>query len=270
MKELYLRMKDSVQCYLELLGMNLKSSLAFVADVWIDIVLFAVHQVAGLIFIWVIFTRTKTIGGWSLYEMVFLIGIQTLSTAFYRTLFSGLGETGMLVIKGEMDQLLTKPRHPLLIMSTRKTNINGLGSVIMGAALLLISAEKLELKWTLLLFSKMIVLVLCSNIIMISLFLAQGVFSFWFVRFSFFMESIHKVTEYSKYPLKIFNPAIRSIFYAAIPIAFSVYVPASVLLGKDGFSSVWFYLPILVCAGVMILSIMFFNYGMKHYNGAGS
>ena len=79
--------------------------------------------------------------------------------------------------------------------------------------------------------------------------------------------------EFTNYPITIFPRGIQFVLTFILPFAFMNLYPTSVLLGKAipaGYPSVLPYLSLPVGMLVFALSIMLWNWGLKHYKSTGS
>jgi ABC-2 type transport system permease protein len=264
------RLHSGWRCFWTLASMTAKSQLVHVIDAWLRMLTFALEQVVGLCFLGVVFTKVHTVAGWNLGEIVFLYALMLLSMWIYRAIFQGVRDTSQFILYGVFDQMLTKPRHPLLLMSCRRSNINGFGDLITGIVLLVIASRMMDYHWTAAGIAQAVVFVICSNVITIALMIAQSALAFWILGLTAVHDVIMSLREFCFYPLTICDPVIRVIAYTVIPLAFAAYVPAATMLAKDGFSWPWMLGPPAVAAVSLLLALAIFNAGLKRYEGAGS
>lgn len=264
------RFASGLRCFLVLQGMNIKSQLAYALDTWIELVLFALHQLTGLAFLAVVFTKVHAVAGWSLAEMVFLYGLLILAMALYRLVFQGVRDTGFLILTGGLDQLLTKPRSPLLLLSCRRSQPSGLGDLITGMALVLLAAGRLDYEWTWARALQLAVFVVSSNAIMVAVMMAQAAACFWVVKFTALHELVMALRRFCYYPLTIYSLPVRVLLCTAVPLAFASYFPAAVLLAKDGLSPWWMLSPPAVAAASLLFAGGLFQLGLRSYESAGS
>ncbi len=264
------RFRSGTRCFVRLQAMQIKSTLSFAIDVWIEKALFVLSQLAGLMFLWVIFTRVRAVGGWSLEEIVFLYGMLMLSMALYRLVFQGVRDTGMLIMRGMLDQYLTKPRNLLLLISCNRSNYTGAMDLITGLALVIIAAGRMDYQWTLGRALQLTVFVLSGNTIMVAVMMAQAAICFWLVRFTVVHELIMSLRAFCYYPITIYGAFLRVLLSTLIPLGFCSYYPAAVLLAKDGISAWWALVPPLVAAACLTGAITLFRFGQRSYESTGS
>ena len=268
MKKVMADIRSYAGCFFNLQAINLKSSMSVPLDFWIGYIAFSLTQLSGIIFIWVIFSKVKGIAGWSLNEMVFLYGLQLLSMCIYRTIFQGIVDIPYLILNGRLDTILTKPRNTLFMIGCLRTNKTGIMDLVLGTTLVVLASVKMGYGWDVPRILQLAAFILSANLIIISIMLAQGSFAFWLTSFDAFHEIVMALREYTRYPVKIFHIFIRAILYAVIPVAFASYVPASILLAKDGFSPAFTLVPPLVGAAVFVLAAWLFKQGLKNYTSS--
>jgi ABC-2 type transport system permease protein len=242
--------------------------MAVPADWWVINVSFGLMQLAGLFFIWIIFDKVQSVAGWSLNEMVFLYGLQLLSTCIYRGIFQSVDDTPHLILRGLFDNILIMPRNILFMLSVRRSNRTGYVDLLMGLTLIIAASIKMAYQWDALKILQLVVFILSANLIMTAVLMAQGALAFWITNFDAFHEVVMAVREYTRYPVKIFGIGIRIILYTVIPLAFASYIPASVLLAKEGFSIVYTIAPVLVGIIAYLLSVFIVKQGLKNYTSS--
>ena len=77
--------------------------------------------------------------------------------------------------------------------------------------------------------------------------------------------------NYGRYPVNIYNKAIRFLLTWILPFAFVGVIPASYFLerNEEGLSTLALLTPVM---GIIVLSLglILWNRGVKRYSGAGS
>src|SRR5258708_5035877 len=96
-----------------------------------------------LTFVSVIYSQTNSVGTWTQWQMVMLIGasnfIQQVFQAFFLTNCTGLSE---LVRTGKMDFLLALPINTRFLVSLRVVDLGGFINAAFGLAVLVYAAHK--------------------------------------------------------------------------------------------------------------------------------
>ena len=108
-----------------------------------------------------------------------------------------------------------------------------------------------------------------ATMIYTSLKIMTSAIAFWTKASGHITHMLYAVNGFSKYPVTIYNKAIRTIITYVIPFAFTAYYPASYFLtGENGL----FCVGGTVIAGSVLFAVALFvwNRGLKAYESAGS
>jgi ABC-2 type transport system permease protein len=263
-------LRSTLRCYIKLQITNIQGDWSHTKSAWLEHGIFFMDRLLGLFALYFIFQKARSIGDWNIAEITFLYGMWLLAPAFYRLLFQGVAETHSLVNHGTMDLILTKPRSPLFLIFSRKSNTTGIFDIAAGVTLIIYAGVKAHLAWG---FATILILayfIICANLITVAIMMSQATFAFWLNRFTVIYDIIMSIRELGRYPLTIYHSAIRVFLSVAVPIAFCSYVPASILLKKDGFSEAWIIAPLIVAIISLYLSVKLFEAGLKRYQGTGN
>src|SRR3974390_3301208 len=99
-----------------------------------------------LCFVSVIFSQTESVGSWTRWQMVLLVGasnfIQQLYQAFFLTNCTNLSE---LVRTGRMDFLLLLPVNTRFLVSLRVVDLGAFVNALFGLCVMIFAAVKLNL-----------------------------------------------------------------------------------------------------------------------------
>lgn len=226
--------------------------------------------------IYIMVSGFHMLGGWNGSEMMMLYGLATMSYAigasFFFNFSSGLAGR---IRSGEFDASLTKPIPPFLHeVFSAGYNVGYVSHftvslLIMAAALCSLSYVP-DVKSILFL----ILAIVGASLIQAAALIAASTMSFFSVGSNPIAEFLlWDVKEFTNYPVTIFPKGIQFVLTFILPFAFMNFYPASVLLGKDipeGYPAILPYLSPLVGMFVFALSILLWNWGLKHYKSTGS
>src|ERR1051326_2417087 len=100
----------------------------------------------NLLLITVIYDHTKSIAGWSKYEMMLLVGTSMLIQRFLMGFFwSSIFEMGRNVRTGNFDFFLAQPGNVLFMATTRKLDPDGLLNSVIAGGVVIYSVHQLGL-----------------------------------------------------------------------------------------------------------------------------
>jgi ABC-2 type transport system permease protein len=216
--------------------------------------------------------RFNDVQGWGIYEVGMLYGISSAAFSLYRMFAPEIHEFERYVIQGEFDQLLLRPVSPLVLLLTRNLELGRLGGVAQGVAILAVSLFGLDGQgmqtWLIMLY---LPVALATGVaIFFSISLCTATVAFW----SGQVKELQTFTLYApqnaaSYPVSLYPGWLKVLFYSVLPVAFINYLPMVYLLAKGG---EWFHLllPPLVAAVFLLVSLRFWNAGIRHYHSTGS
>ena len=126
---------------------ELKRMMEYKGDFIVGIVGFLLGQFFNMLFIWIIFSQIPNLAGWTLQQVVFIYGFSLIPKGLDHLLFDNLWAVGhWLVRKGDFDRYLTRPINTLFHVMVEKLQIDALGELIMGIALICITLPSVAIE----------------------------------------------------------------------------------------------------------------------------
>src|ERR1700743_424634 len=186
-----------------------------------------------LSFITVVYSQTNTVGTWTKWQMVMLVGasnfIQQIYQAFFLTNCTNLSE---LIRTGKMDFLLALPVNTRFIVSTRQVDLGSFVNAAFGLCVLIFAAHKAEVHPTFVQICGFAVLCVVGIMIHYSLMFILAAISFWTVRAQGIVWGYYNLFNIARLPDEAFQGVFKAIFTFAIPMLLVSNVPARVLADK--------------------------------------
>ena len=216
----------------------------------------------------VIYANVPTLAGWTKHQVYFFLGIFFASDALFTTLMQrNFFNFSDLVVKGDLDILLTKPVHPLFLALSRWINLTALFNFFMGIAIAAHYAEKAGFAggwhWGLAIFWLGI-----GFLSAILLRFAFAVFIFWTDRNWALVRLYYQFFSFATKPDAIYPKMIRYVILTALPFAFIGSVPARALL--YGLQP-WEYAALaVVLTSFFFADRMLWRKGLRRYQSASS
>lgn len=227
------------------------------------------RQIFSILFIWVIFSITPSINGWSFYEVTFLYGLMSLSIGLSQIFFDNFWSFSVHYISnGQFDILLLRPMNSLFQIIAEKIEQEGIGELIIGIFIFTTSIHHLSMDFGLKEFLFAVLFSVSGALIISSVVCITCVMNFWFIRGTVFMWAVHSCLEMVKFPVSIFNRIIKIILTLVIPYAFVSFYPANHFIDK-GYTQFSLLSP-LVAVLFCILAGFAWNIGVRHYSSTGS
>jgi ABC-2 type transport system permease protein len=265
-----------LKTYRQLIGIQIRAQLQYRVAFWSEIMATVITTATFFIAIVLVFQQFGHLAGWTLGEVAFLWGTAELAFGTMDMIFSGFdpGHFGQQVRRGTFDQLLLRPLNITLQVLGSQFVIRRLGRIIQGAIIFGIALTLVDINWT---PGKIIYLpVVWLSLICFfgGLFIIGATITFWTV------ESIEVIniftyggTEMMSYPMHIYPAGLRRFFTFIIPAAFLNYYPALYFLEKpDPFNLPPFasFLAPVAGFGTLALALLFWRFGIKHYQSTGT
>jgi ABC-2 type transport system permease protein len=221
--------------YWKLIGAQIKSqtqkrsAFAFIVFGQLVVPLFSLAGVAML------FDRFGSIGGWTRAEALLCFGVTHMAFAIAVCFARGFDVFSSMVLSGEFDRILVRPRGTVLQVLGQRFDLSRVGRLALGSGVLAWAMAGSPVRWDI------------SRIITVAAMLASGSFIFSGIMMlgaalSFRtiqgLEVVNIFTdggrETSQYPLSIYPQALKNVFTFIIPFACFNYMPLLWILGKPG------------------------------------
>ena len=223
----------------------------------------------GLVVLWLVYSYTAALNGWSESELLALLGIQILMGGLIRALV----QPNMLrlmdeVRDGKLDYALTKPVDAQVLVSVRQVEVWQAVDIISGAVVLVVALTRLGGNLgpaNLVAFA----LSLALGAVMIYCFwLVITTVSFWVVRMDHVNELWEGVFQTGRFPVGIYPGWLRFSVTFLVPIAFAVTVPAEAVTSRLDWQT--FVLAAVFAIVFFAFTRWFWRFGLRNYTGASA
>jgi ABC-2 type transport system permease protein len=162
-----------------------------------------------------------------------------------------------------------RPIHSLFQILLENMTLESLSGAISGAAVMIYSGMRIGIgfRW----FDLVVLLVLIAGSIGVygGIYVILASIGFWTDSKTGILPLIYNFSSYGRYPVNIYNRAIRVLLTWILPFAFVGVYPALYFLHKPGWFA-WTILTPLMGLVMLTVGIMVWNAGVKRYRGAGS
>ncbi|MBS2967985.1 ABC-2 family transporter protein [Metabacillus sp. KIGAM252] len=258
-----------VSMFIQYAGQYMKTRLQYRADVLVEIFSDFLFQAVNLIFILVVFGHTQSLSGWNQNEIIFIYGFFLIPFAIFGAFFNIWDFNERYIVKGEMDRILTRPIHSLFQITLERMELESLFGAVTGFAVMMYAGSQLDLPFywhdplVFILFTVGGVLVYAGIFIMIAS------ISFYSDSRTSIMPMMYNIGNYGRYPVDIYNKAIRFVLTWILPFAFVGMYPAAYFLRKEEWYTYAFLTPVVGVA-FFLIAVFVWNQGVKQYRGAGN
>lgn len=259
--------------HLRILGVLLKLSLqddaAYRGEFWMRLASTFYSLVTIAVGLWIFFSNTDQIAGWSLDEVIVLIGTYHAVAGVIRTLFApNFQRIVEEVREGTLDFLLTKPASSQFLASFRRIYLAASLESLMGLAVVAFGISRLQgISGVYAAFAFPFALA-CGLVILYSFWLFLITFVFWFVRIENVTQIFWALFEAGRYPLDIYPGWLRLILTYLVPVAVITTFPAEGIAGRLTPTTLLLF---ALMAGVALFAASrFWRFGVRHYTSASS
>ncbi len=220
-----------------------------------------------------VFTKTKTIAGWTENEYLFFVGSFFALNGLLETLFlENCNEFAELVRTGDLDFLLLKPVDEQFLISCRRIDWAVAVNVLMGVVVMVLALIRMHWQFDPVRLLAFATTFTCGLAIAYSFMMILTATSVWLVRNQSLMEMWWLFSSLARYPKEIFLGSraepIGFLFTFIFPILLVANVPANVMVHTLQPGMVAFTLVAAVVA--LVASRKFFRYALLSYRSASS
>ena len=228
-----------------------------------------VSLATGLIGLWLVFSQTEELNGWTRPELLAVMGIHILMGGVIQAAIQpNMGRLMEEIQMGTLDYALTKPVDAQALVSMREFRLWQLTDVLVGLIVLFVAVYQYQGSvgvWQSLAFMAALamgaVLVYCFWLMLTST-------AFWIVRVDEMVNLFQGLYAAGRYPVGIYPRWLRTGLTFLVPVAFAVTVPAEALTAR---------LTPLTLLGTFGLTLLFivlarivWRLGLRNYSGASA
>jgi len=236
-----------------------------------------VYHAVALVALWVTLTQFPSMNGWDFRQMAFLYALWMLGHALHNLLFFNVGEVPVLIREGNFDRFLVRPRDELFqaTITPSQFGVSIPDELLMAVVWLTVAIPYSGVHVDALLIVYIPLIAIGGALIDFGINLMIAAASFWFVRVDSLRWMVMSLEQdFTRYPLSIYNKAVRVFLAFVIPFAFMNYFPATYFLGKsDGAlhlnPAVGLLTPVI---GLALSTVAYglWRIGLNRYTGTGS
>ncbi|TBL78321.1 ABC transporter permease [Paenibacillus thalictri] len=257
--------------YFKYVAMLFKSQVQYRASFWLMAVGQALTPLTVFAGLYFMFERFGHLKDWSFFEVALCYGIIGVSYSLSEALVRGFDMFSILVVSGDFDRLLVRPRSTVLQVLGSKFEFARLGRLVQSIVIFIWSLNNLPIEFTVMKSVTLTLMIVCGLLIFSGIFIAAAALCFWTVQG---LEIVNVFTdggrEMAKYPLNIYEKWVTLFFTFIIPFSCVNYMPLLYILGKTNGNDILYMLTPL--AGMIFFApcMLLWHIGVRHYRSTGS
>ena len=218
--------------------------------------------------VFILFSYTETMNGWTLPAMIVVVGV------FY--IVQGVGDLVFLpsaqqlmehVRLGTLDFVLLKPVDAQFFVSLRRIKFTAIVEILLGAGIVVAGFTRLG-ALDLVAAALFLVTLACGLVLVYVLLLVLGTLAFWFVRVENLLVVYEAFTDAARFPIDIYPFWLRFAMSSLVPIGVAVTVPAQAVAGRlDAAGLIVIFAATIAAAA---FGRWFWKVGLRSYTGASA
>jgi len=243
--------------YKKYLSLHLKSELEYKSSFIMNFITQAFVTFSSYFVIANLFNKFENLKGYTVYQIMIIYGIIQFGFSINEVFNRGFDQFDKLLISGDLDRLLTRPRNLYLQILGWDIDYAKLARVIESLIILIIGIIKVDIIWNSQKILTVILMLISSIIIFFSIYLLGAAFCFITIEG---LEVTNVFTdggrEMASYPIDIYKKPFKIFFTAIIPFAFVNYYPLLYLLNIKT-NTIYIFTPLITVLYILPSIIIF-------------
>jgi len=259
-------MRGMLACWSAVMRVKLAEMMVYRSHFILSVLLLIVGDLVVPLVTLLVYRSGASFPGWTLYEALLVQAVFVLAKGIAFPFFFGMvGTTLSQVREGTFDLLLLRPRPVMFMSMLTGFDPDDFGRLVSGSVLFSYAISGIVVPgWEAWLQFGLLFLASIAVLFAMSLFLS-GILFRW-VGSSRVFDIFDAVSGFGMYPGTIFSKTLQNVFTYILPIGLIAFVPASALLGREGWGSLWALASAVV---LLLVGIVYWNRMLKNYTSAG-
>ncbi len=251
------------------LRIGIANELQYRVNFFIQLLQSFIALATGLIVLWLVFSQTTELAGWSQPELLAVMGIYMLVGGVIQSTIQPNMQRLMNEIQdGTLDFALTKPVDGQILVSIREFRFWQLTDVIVGLAVMVMALVQLKEQVGIMQALAFISALILGGIMIYCFWLILTTTAFWLIRIWELVNLFQGLYAAGRWPVTIYPQWLRIGLTFLVPVAFAVTVPAQALTNRLT------PLTLLSALGLAVLMMglarTIWRIGVRSYSGASA
>ena len=245
------------------LGLEYRANLALEA---LNELVIVVTSVAAVL---VLYEHTNQLNGWTLPQMLVLLGVYYLVQGAQAMVFEVSFERFMEHVRlGTLDFTLLKPANSQFMVSVRHVQVAQVAQVGLGFVVLGVGLAEVGERVSVLDALSFGVTIVCGLALVYCLLLVLSTLSFWFVRVENILAIFWAFLDAGRFPVDVYPGWLRVTLSTVVPIGVAVTVPAQAIAGR--LDPPGLVATLVGTLAAWVFSAWFWQRGLRTYTGASA
>jgi len=251
------------------LRIGIANEMQYRVNFFIQLLQSLISLATGLIGLWLIFSHTSSLGGWSQPELLAVMGVYMLMGGLIQAAIQPNMQRLMNEIQdGTLDFALTKPVDGQVLVSIREFRFWQLTDVLVGLVVLGIAIFQIKEQIGLVQTLAFVAALGLGGVMIYCFWLILTTTAFWLIRIWELVNLFQGLYAAGRYPVTIYPDWLRIGLTFLVPVAFAVTVPAEALTNR--LTPLTLLGAVGLAAGLLLLARLIWRLGVKSYAGASA
>jgi ABC-2 type transport system permease protein len=251
------------------LRIGIANEMQYRVNFFIQLLQSFIALATGLIGLWLVFSHTTQLGGWSQPELLAVMGVYIIMGGIIQSAIQPNMQRLMDEIQeGTLDFALTKPVDAQILVSIREFRFWQLTDVLVGLVVMVIAVVQMQERigiWQALGFIAALTL---GGIMIYCFWLMLTTTAFWLIRIWELVNLFQGLYAAGRWPVTIYPDWLRIALTFIVPVAFAVTVPAEALTGR--LTPITLLGALGVAVTLAVIARLIWRVGVRSYSGASA
>lgn len=267
------RRAPALRAYRAVLASRARSQASHRASFRMDLVGAVLVGLIEFTEIWVLYSATDEIGGFTLAQILLVFGLSDLAFSLADLVAGHCDNLPTYVRAGTLDVFFLRPQPLLAQLMTSDLSLRRIGRCLVGAAALTVGLVLNDLDWNVGTVGLLVLALASGFVIFTAQFVTAAGLQFFLINGSEMTNAFVYGGRYAAtQPAGVWPRALLVVFGGIFPVAFAAYLPVATLLGMPGPVGLptwlgWFA-PVAALWAVAVAGLCW-RWGLRHYRGAG-
>ncbi len=259
-------MKRYLLIYKECIKVSFAAAATYRMNFFLNCIIMLLGDILFPLITVLIYSSGAGFEGWTIYEVLLIQSVFTMSMAIADMTFHGiLWATMGHVREGNLEMVLILPVDTMFILMARSFSIDAVGLFIGGLTIFMTALFHVPAP-SFLMWLQFGALFLIGLSVMMGIGLMMAATSFKWVGNSRIPEIFDSIRSFGKYPQSIFPKTVVMLTSLVVPVSMIGYFPAAALLGEG---SITMFLIVIPCIIFLSAGIILYRSMVRLYQGVG-
>ncbi|MCP2267356.1 ABC transporter permease [Promicromonospora thailandica] len=265
--------RAQLRAYRAVLASRARSQASYRASFRMDLVGALAIGVIEFTEVWVLYTATDQIGGFTLTQVLLVFGLADVAFCLADLVAGHCDRLPVYVRAGTLDVFFLRPQPVLAQLVTSDLSLRRLARSLVGVAALTVGLVLNDIEWGVGAVGLLVLSLVCGFVIFTAQFVTAAGLQFFLINGAEMTNAFVYGGRYAAtQPATVWPRALLVVFGTVFPVAFAAFLPVSTLLGVPGVSGLPTWLgwcaPVAALWAVVVAGLCW-RRGLRHYRGAG-